>query len=510
MSSPPGLAMHAPRMGSACAGPPCLLLLLACLTCLRGASAQLGLNEPRVEAAHLYGNINKYAYYFTDLMIGSPNPQRTSVIVDTGSRLVGFPCKQCEHCGDHLDPAFDFRASESARWLKCGVDCATGCSADSEHCSYRETYSEGSTIAGRWFDDFVEIDDVHHANPPVHARMGCHMNENKLFYTQRANGIMGLAPSAGDMEPADTAARPTILQDLFRDKTNVRTEVFSICLATWGGRLTVGGYNNSYHKETVQWMDMNPSHYYFVFPEGIFVDAVPPASPSRGADFGIAIIDSGTTYTYFPPLIYDDLTAQLNGFCNARDGCGATPEGAECFRLRDLTTDPVLFPTLRIKFRGDTDSVAWPPTSYLHQRGEQGVWCQTFMKNNLNQTVFGISWMLHKDVIFDLQERRLGVVSANCPEHRTEAELQEKDELPLSAAFEATEEAVQGLAAQRSARIFVALGCISLIAAIGVTSWVVRSTAGRRRPRKSVVDPKMETALRPTEEELRLCNPTLM
>jgi len=55
--------------------------------------------EQRIESARLFGNMNKYAYYFTDVLVGLPEPQRASVIIDTGSRLVGFPCSTCDHCG---------------------------------------------------------------------------------------------------------------------------------------------------------------------------------------------------------------------------------------------------------------------------------------------------------------------------------------------------------------------------------------------------------------------------
>merc|ERR1712110_808988 len=55
--------------------------------------------------------------------------------------------------------------------------------------------------------------------------------------------------------------------------------------------------------------------------------------------------------------------------------------------------------------------------------GEFGVWCHTFMENTIFQTVLGISWMIHKDVIFDLVQGRLGVAEAACPEHRRQVDL---------------------------------------------------------------------------------------
>lgn len=392
--------------------------------------------EGMMESARLYGNINKYAYYFTDLLIGWPNQQRTSVIVDTGSRIAGFPCKGCQHCGAHIDPAFDINGSKSAAWLPCGHDCKDSCV--NGQCTYKETYSEGSSIIGRWFHDEVELGDAFNKNPSVRARLGCHTCEDQLFYTQRANGIMGLAPASSN-EVDDKA--PTVLQDLFRDKKHVRTEMFSMCLASWGGRLTVGGYNSWYHEEKVHWLPMHASKYYYVFPHGLSL-MPPEASRQQDGeepefakvnvtldkhDFGVTIVDSGTTYTYFPGPLFNSLISSLTSYCSKHDGCGAQREGSECWRLREASRGPEQFPRVRLAFEGEA-SVMWSPEGYLHERSERGVWCQTFMENNLYQTVLGISWMLHKDIIFDLSsaQGRLGVAKAKCPEHHREDEFQEK------------------------------------------------------------------------------------
>jgi len=384
--------------------------------------------------------MNHYAYYFADLLIGSPKPQRASVIIDTGSRLVGFPCKGCQHCGEHLDPVFDLSRSKSARLLNCSSHCTEGCI--NGHCSYRETYSEGSTISGLWFDDTVQLGDPFNQNSPVHANLGCHTNENKLFYTQRANGIMGLAPSYQGSE----GSRPTFLQDLFKDKDHVDAAIFSICLATWGGKLTVGGYETTDHThgdgqartcsgrrscpgDGTQWIDMTASHYYFVFPQGLTLDGKPVASGPHS--FGVTVVDSGTTYTYLPGPVYNNLVAVLEMYCKEHNGCGAVLDaplatglpggGSQCWRLAMGAKGPKQFPTLRLQFAKGTE-IEWPPHGYLHRRGEPDVWCQTFMENNLDQTVLGISWMIHKDIIFDIKHGQLGVAQATCPEHRKQTD----------------------------------------------------------------------------------------
>eukprot|EP00918_Siedleckia_nematoides_P079199 GHVU01173461.1.p1 GENE.GHVU01173461.1~~GHVU01173461.1.p1 ORF type:complete len:235 (+),score=28.68 GHVU01173461.1:67-771(+) len=137
-----------------------------------------------LEKATLYGGMKDYAYYFVDILVGNP-PQRQSVILDSGSSLLGFPCKGCTHCGNHIDAPFNFSASTTARWLDChDKECFSGCGTEN-HCRYSQGYSEGSSIAGHYFIDSVALGDFPRHNKPVeYKHIGCHNRETKLFTTQ--------------------------------------------------------------------------------------------------------------------------------------------------------------------------------------------------------------------------------------------------------------------------------------------------------------------------------------
>jgi len=66
----------------------------------------------------------------------------------------------------------------------------------------------------------------------------------------------------------------------------------------------------------------------------------------------------------------------------------------------------------------DEWSIHWGPEAYLYQIDNHGVWCHAFMDNgNDPSTVLGASWMMFKDVVFDVSRSRLGVIDANCPEY---------------------------------------------------------------------------------------------
>merc|ERR1712217_925283 len=63
--------------------------------------------------------------------------------------------------------------------------------------------------------------------------------------------------------------------------------------------------------------------------------------------------------------------------------------------------------------------IPWPPQAYLYARAEPGYYCRAFADNGATQsTVFGVSWLLHKDIVFDITKQLLGVVAATCPEHK--------------------------------------------------------------------------------------------
>lgn len=423
------------RAGPPRAGPAAALRLLAVGAAVEASQADLPVSQAPVRAAEaestrLYGNINKYAYYFADLLVGTPNAQKVSVIVDTGSALCGFPCAACGHCGSHLDPLFDITKSKSAEVVPCSNLCDHGCNSE-QHCAYEQSYAEGSSVTGYWFKDTVElVDRVTVDNAPVNATLGCHDDERKLFYTQRVNGIMGLAPRK------TKDGRPTILRELFSDKAHISTELFSLCLGEWGGLLTVGSDNEAYHTYRVggsggiQWIPMTLPGYYAVAPQKLSMHGVVLVE-DPGA-FGMqTIVDSGTTFTYFPSEVYNVIDKAFEAFCTAPPGCSAKRDVTEtgCWMLDDPKIGLSDLPTLSMSFGMGVD-VAWPPEAYMYARNVPGLWCRAFADNGLQQnTVLGLSWMLHKDLILDVANVRLGIAEAACPEYRLAPEERPTNEV---------------------------------------------------------------------------------
>mmetsp|Transcript_41390 Transcript_41390/g.79304 ORF Transcript_41390/g.79304 Transcript_41390/m.79304 type:complete len:547 (-) Transcript_41390:36-1676(-) len=356
-----------------------------------------GLYDPinKIQSARLYGNIDDFAYYFVDLQVGTP-PQRVSVILDTGSGIHAFPCAGCGHCGKHIDPAFDFSKSTTAAWIGCAQgQCTSSC--DKGHCSYHQGYTEGSSIRGYWFNDYVRLGDSIQRNPPVMTKMGCHQNEDNLFYTQKANGIVGVGPG-----------RRTLFDSLFKDSQHVQSDIFSICLAEWGGQLVVGGFNKSYHTSPIQRIRMINTGYYGVELTGMRING-----QMLSGRWGSAMIDSGTTYTYMAAAPYHSLKDAIQSHCKSSGKCG-TARGSCWSVSRSLGL--VGFPEVEVIFGAVV--TLWVPKAYLYRKSKSNEWCYAFENDGANaNTVLGASWMLHKEVIFDMHAGQIGIANAQCPEY---------------------------------------------------------------------------------------------
>lgn len=94
-----------------------------------------------------------YGTHYVDLWCGTPNPQRQTVIVDTGSSQTAFPCKECVDCGSpkyHAGELFDQSLSKSFHAMSCiKEECSqrSDCNEETDQCEIEQYYSEGSS----WF-----------------------------------------------------------------------------------------------------------------------------------------------------------------------------------------------------------------------------------------------------------------------------------------------------------------------------------------------------------------------
>ncbi len=124
------------------------------------------------QGAPIFGEFRELAYYYADVFVGTPS-QKFTVITDTGSSRLAFPCKGCTQCGEHMNPPFDpLLSTTSSADASCGSQC-----------TYSVSYQEGSSIAGVLYFDLVWLGGdadgsaAYGAQYGTTFRFGCHTRE---------------------------------------------------------------------------------------------------------------------------------------------------------------------------------------------------------------------------------------------------------------------------------------------------------------------------------------------
>jgi len=199
-----------------------------------------------------------YGTHFSIVWVGTPTPQRKTVIVDTGSHYTAFPCSGCKSCGapHHTDPYFRPEKSDTFHQLQCS-ECQDGVVCDDGKCKFTQAYTEGSSweaiqVIDRFYCGGTDVLDSVNPNDQKYAidfMFGCQASMTGLFITQLADGIMGMS------------AHPATLPKKLYDERKIEHNLFALCYrrelgtskrGVTAGSMTFGGVSNNLDSRCVQ------------------------------------------------------------------------------------------------------------------------------------------------------------------------------------------------------------------------------------------------------------------
>lgn len=461
-------------------------------------------NEPPPEATvtvPLHANDGTHHVY---LYVGSP-PQRQTLIVDTGSRLVAFPCNPCPDCGKHASAAYYdpeqsttdvtntceeckfVGMSQCADWnevkpntaASTAVSDATAASEVTEAteatessdrrlqagnqqppeevCKFVQMYTEGSQLTAYEVTDLMWLGTdsasesrqspfMTHAVPFV---FGCQTSEKGMFRSQYADGIIGIA-----------AHTKSLVTQMYEEGATER-DMFALCLNKAGGTFSVGGTGLKYkpgddddnevsdvsdgphHLEPMSYTPLSKSHgWYSVGIEAIHVgDTLITTGLSVLNAFNDekgAIIDSGTTDTYFPRLSAKPFRRAWEAITGR-----VYSNKLESYTYDEFQALPIITITLTAIGARNRD-VIWevhpanymepaktkhnpspmgmlaPPTSDGNAKSGVTPWSgtRTFTSriylDEPTGCVLGGNAMADHDILFDLENRKVGIAKADC------------------------------------------------------------------------------------------------
>ena len=91
--------------------------------------------------------------------VGSPYPQRQTLILDTGSRYMAFPCTPCKDCGHHASPEYWNDTLSTTHRDNNHPNCVFAKNkkkdAEDDSCIFDQTYLEGSSWRAKEVEDVI-------------------------------------------------------------------------------------------------------------------------------------------------------------------------------------------------------------------------------------------------------------------------------------------------------------------------------------------------------------------
>ncbi|TYZ68941.1 hypothetical protein PybrP1_008694 [[Pythium] brassicae (nom. inval.)] len=348
--------------------------------------------------------------YFGQVQFGSP-PQAFRVLFDTGSSDTWVPGHSCTSCGDHL--SFDPQASTTFR-------------------SLGERF-EGLYGSGESYGDVgADVIALGNFSAPAYA-LAVLTKETGAIPKFLTDGVVGLAFAGMSKIP-----HPTLLEALASAYPDMDA-VFAFHLTRqedpapsefhFGGfDATVGGAQPQRTFVPVVTLPIDDrltfwtvyvSNFHLV-PSSARARAVHPQSATAAwrrhselkpwtnlcDPFCFAIVDSGTSYSYAPPQLFEAIMSHITA-------------GLDCFVADDATVmcagaEPADFPTLSFSFgsgASDGNYFRLPPASYVYC---EDALCEIQLRNHaelgegLYWWVLGDNFLTEYYTIFDFGAQRVG------------------------------------------------------------------------------------------------------
>nr|XP_043639423.1 aspartic proteinase CDR1-like [Erigeron canadensis] len=345
--------------------------------------------------------------YVMKFQIGNP-PVQVLGEVDTGSDLTWAQCQPCKGCYKQMGvPILDPLTSSTYQSLSCmSKPCEiltenkeTPCNSKNT-CSYKIIYGDQSYSLGDLGTDTFWFGPTSFEN----VVFGCG-HENKGTFSEGASGIVGLGHGP---------------YSIVNQLTSIIQGKFSYCLIPYlddttnqTSKIHFGSSDaniTSLNVVSTSLVMKEPSTFYYVTLESISVGnnnlSFPQTSLKNDVQEGNIVIDSGTTLTFIPRKLYNDLSSSL---IEAIEGESVPdPWGTFGVCYKDLDLDRV--PKVTFQFTGATIEVL-PMNTFSEV--ETGLSCLTILPTD-DLAITGNLLQRNFLVAFDLVNQKVSFSPADC------------------------------------------------------------------------------------------------
>lgn len=204
------------------------------------------------------------------------------------------------------------------------------------------------------------------------------------------------------------------------------SRLFSLCFRIGGGVLTLGGFDPSLHRYTDEngksltseityaklikrrgWFTVNVKDILFYSPKERSLTTVGGALHKCNAGKG-TIVDSGTTDTYLPQAVHQNFVALFRKITGLQYKTEIMVLSPDEFKLL-----PVIVYRLESFENGKTVDISVHPSSYMEKHGNNRYVPRIYL-TEATGAVLGANFMNDQDIIFDIDNSKIGFAKSNC------------------------------------------------------------------------------------------------
>jgi Eukaryotic aspartyl protease len=187
--------------------------------------------------------------------------------------------------------------------------------------------------------------------------MGCVTSETHFFYSQKADGILGMKMTKKN------EATPFI-QQLYK-KSKISHLSFALCFGNIGGSMSFGGYPSELVLDKMQYTGLDLNGYKVTIQRMLIDEQI-----IDNINGNSVIVDSGTTYTYFSSTLFNSFMDKLDIYCKKLNSCKGIQDYQvhdKCFILNQDTTEEEFYasyPIITFDF-SKSALYQWYPSDYM-------------------------------------------------------------------------------------------------------------------------------------------------
>ncbi|CAI9103330.1 OLC1v1001793C1 [Oldenlandia corymbosa var. corymbosa] len=344
--------------------------------------------------------------YFMKISYGTP-PLDTLALVDTGSTLSWTQCLPCQHCFKDDVPVFAPKHSSTFEFVPCHTkEClhtgTSSCDLKSNRCPYELTYGIGFITKGDVVMDTITLiggSNYKNVSFPKFV-FGCGNNQTGPF-PSLGSGLVGFG-----------YGHSSIVEQLY---PSIKGK-FSYCLGpvtgedvSRSGKLNLGP-NDVFLGDGVISTPLSLELFYGLTLEGMSVEDVSFNRTNKSNPHSKrVIVDSGTTITYLPPVLYGDLESAVKQKINMDKLI--VPDPTKTFRLCYSSLEGVRLPTVTLHLKG-ADLVLNSVNTFVSTSNSSI--CLAFRDAGADITVLGNIQQVSFWIEYDLEKKVVSFKPSDC------------------------------------------------------------------------------------------------